>query len=186
MDKVLEAGVQYGDVKMDSKYLSLVNDFAKGAKGYCDLVDEYKLKTRSEFIYYAFLYITDLCNMAIQLPRISEVQDIDISRDKNTDPKFDQMKVLCEFLGDWVYSRQVFDGTAPEGDRQGDVVTADLADDLTDIYRNLRDGLKYFDEGDPDEAVWQWKFSFGIHWGRHATSALRAIYCRLAKGEMEL
>ena len=59
-------------------------------------------------------------------------------------------------------------------------VTGDLADDLMDLYLDLKQGLLYFDAGRPAQAAFHWTFMYGVHWGRHATSALRALHCYLA------
>ena len=43
----------------------------------------------------------------------------------------------------------------------------------------LREGLGYYEQGRLADAVWSWRFLFFTHWGRHASSALRAIIWRL-------
>lgn len=60
-------------------------------------------------------------------------------------------------------------------------VVGDLADDLTDIYRDLAVGLHLHEGGDIDDALWEWGFKFQIHWGKHASSAIRALHCYLAQ-----
>ncbi|HEX8266084.1 MAG TPA: DUF5063 domain-containing protein [Pyrinomonadaceae bacterium] len=51
-----------------------------------------------------------------------------------------------------------------------------LSDDLSDIYRDLKDGLVLYKKGKIAEAVRKWKFHFDIHWGAHLTGAQRAIH----------
>lgn len=65
-------------------------------------------------------------------------------------------------------------------------VTGDIADDLADIYRDLKNGLWLYDNGFKVEAVWEWKESFKTHWGRHVVSALHALYCYVSDECMEL
>ena len=48
----------------------------------------------------------------------------------------------------------------------------DLADDLADIWRDLREGLLLFDSGRREAAGASWQESFAIHWGEHAVNAL--------------
>jgi hypothetical protein len=55
-----------------------------------------------------------------------------------------------------------------------------LSDDVADIYRDLVKGLRLYDRGKANDAVWEWKFSFESHWGRHAVSAIYALHCWLA------
>lgn len=64
--------------------------------------------------------------------------------------------------------------------------TGDLADDLADIYRDLKEGLNLFDLGHEIEAVWEWKYSFQSHWGRHAASALHALHAFAADNDLTL
>jgi len=54
-----------------------------------------------------------------------------------------------------------------------------LFDDLTDIYRELRDGLALWKEATPDaqaEAAWQWRFNYEIHWGEHLFRAMLTVH----------
>lgn len=59
----------------------------------------------------------------------------------------------------------------------GDMMTGDLADDLADIWRDLKHGLNLLDGGNPDAAVFHWREHFLIHWGSHAASALHVLQC---------
>lgn len=54
-------------------------------------------------------------------------------------------------------------------------VVADLADDLADIWRDVKTGLVLFRHGDGDEAAWQWRFMLESHWAHHASAALYAL-----------
>ena len=51
-----------------------------------------------------------------------------------------------------------------------------LADDLSDIWRDLKQGLLLYDSGNVEEAIWQWRFNYEIHWGRHLLGAEYAIH----------
>jgi hypothetical protein len=58
-----------------------------------------------------------------------------------------------------------------------------LCDDLSDIWRDLKEGLVLYDRGEIEEAVWEWQFNFEIHWGRHLTGAQRAIHAYFSEPE---
>jgi hypothetical protein len=62
-------------------------------------------------------------------------------------------------------------------------VVGSLADDIGDIYRDVVTGLRHYRAGRTDEAVWQWTFLFQVHWGEHATGAIRALHAWLAANE---
>jgi hypothetical protein len=51
-----------------------------------------------------------------------------------------------------------------------------LADDLADVYRDVKEGLDLLRSGTPEtDVVWSWRFSLHSHWGGHAVEALRAL-----------
>lgn len=58
-------------------------------------------------------------------------------------------------------------------------VCGTLADDLADIYCDLFDGLELYRAGDPEGAVWEWRFNFDIHWANHLFEAQRVIHSYL-------
>lgn len=45
-------------------------------------------------------------------------------------------------------------------------VVSDLADDLADIWRDVKGGLALYDSGHPTAAVWEWKHHFQFQIGR--------------------
>lgn len=54
-----------------------------------------------------------------------------------------------------------------------------LADALTDIWRDLQEGLIALRQGASAKAVaWHWQFTFRAHWGAHALDALRALHAQ--------
>ncbi len=88
-----------------------------------------------------------------------------------------QFAALAEFLGPRCLYREVFDPYAEPSDPE---VMGDLIDDISDIHRNLLEGLVAWRSGNFGEALWAWRFSFQSHWGEHATSALRALFALCA------
>ena len=58
-------------------------------------------------------------------------------------------------------------------------VIGDIADDLMDIYVDLKEGTLLYESGKTVLAVFQWRTTFGFHWGRHATSAIRVLHIHL-------
>jgi len=72
----------------------------------------------------------------------------------------------------------VFDPT-----KDSEAISGSLADDIADIYRDLKKGLELKETypRQPEAAIWQWRFGFYSHWGKHAMDALLAIHSRLQK-----
>jgi hypothetical protein len=84
---------------------------------------------------------------------------------------------LSAFLGPRNSYREVVDPYEPTSEQE---VTASLADDLADIYRDLLRGCRKWARGECSAAHWEWRFGLESHWGEHATGALRAIHCLAA------
>jgi hypothetical protein len=61
-------------------------------------------------------------------------------------------------------------------------VMATISDDLSDIYRELMQGLVLFQSGQIESALWQWHFTYYAHWGRHLSHAQSAIWQYLCEG----
>ncbi len=51
-----------------------------------------------------------------------------------------------------------------------------LADDLTDIYFELKRGLNMLDAAGPDSVAHLWERGFRCHWGQHLVDAERHLY----------
>jgi len=86
---------------------------------------------------------------------------------------------LRSLLGDADAYQRVF----AMGDQES-TVSASLADDLADIYRELRVGLDALRSGaSPEDVLFEWRNSFEIHWAPHALGALGAMRRALQRFE---
>jgi hypothetical protein len=82
--------------------------------------------------------------------------------------------VLGDQTGYWAY----FDPSAPPNSHE-EAVFGNLADDLADIFRDIKPGLRAWDTGVDvylASIVFDWKLVFGSHWGLHAVGAMRALH----------
>lgn len=61
-------------------------------------------------------------------------------------------------------------------------VMATLADDLSDIHRDLMEGLVRYRAGQFQNALRQWHFLYYTHWGRHLSHAQSAVWQYLSEG----
>ena len=83
-------------------------------------------------------------------------------------------KATCSRFSDlpFRYYRQVFSPCELSAEAP---VTADLCDDLADIYGDLWHGLQALNRGNGVYALTYWRESYLEHWGHHASGALYAI-----------
>jgi hypothetical protein len=65
-----------------------------------------------------------------------------------------------------------------------DEMTGSLADDLTDIYCELKSGLGLYARY-PECALRGWAYGFDRHWGRHLVDAERHLALLAAQGRLE-
>lgn len=95
------------------------------------------------------------------------------------DARFELFSHLRELLGDrdgyWLEFDHIDDSNA---------MTGSLADDLTDIYCELKHGLRLV-ESEPELAVEGWLNGFENHWGRHLADAERHLTALSAQRRLD-
>ena len=57
----------------------------------------------------------------------------------------------------------------------GEVMPGSLAGDIADVALALTHGMRHFHDGNVEEALWWWQFSYLSSWGDQAILALRAV-----------
>ncbi|HWJ65746.1 MAG TPA: DUF5063 domain-containing protein [Nocardioides sp.] len=87
---------------------------------------------------------------------------------------------LAGLLGDLDTYSYVFDPYQPE------VVEGLLSDDLTSIAADLAVGVRHYEAGDVEEALWWWQFSYVSSWGALAGSAMKALLSVVAHDRLDV
>ncbi len=159
-----------------------VSDFVQLAEAFCKLIETEP--SSEEVLHDLHVVLARLYLGALLLPGpFSLLADDDASRDSPVTVEralawhSEVVARFADVLGPQNFYREVFDPYAPLADAE---VTGSLADDIADIYRHIRDGLERWRAGDAGNALFEWRFSFEIHWAEHATGALRALFARSA------
>jgi hypothetical protein len=91
------------------------------------------------------------------------------------DDRFDLFTQLREHLGELDLYWLEYDDPN-EASMDGEHRTGSLADDLTDIYFELKRGLNMLDVAGPDAVARLWEAGFKQHWGQHLVDAERHLY----------
>ena len=99
--------------------------------------------------------------------------DFDIEPERISDDEWKEVYARAAAVPFQYYSSYFDPSKMPPDDHE----IGDLADDIADIYRDLSAGLALVDAGNLPEAQWELRFSFIVHWGRHASGAIRALHC---------
>lgn len=138
------------------------------ARAYCGLIEKVEVADS-----------TWLREMSMLLPRLHAcVEALGTGSGKkeeytllpDLDARFELFVLLRDLLGNRDGYWLEFDVTR---DSQG--MSGSLADDLTDIYCELKHGLRLLEE-EPDQALEDWRNGYHIHWGRHLVDAERHLY----------
>jgi hypothetical protein len=99
---------------------------------------------------------------------------------EDLDQRFELFSRLRSLLGDLDAYWMEFDVTP---DRQE--MSGSLADDLTDIYCELKLGLQGLERNDDERStVGRWRAGFCKHWGQHVVDAERHLYALSARDRL--
>lgn len=144
-----------------------LNNFAEVARRYCDWV-EGEFRDPRQALREARLLLAELQLAAVRLPTtdsVGEEEAIGLSPEEWSHffRKFSDLPLN----GYWDVSNPI-EETKP--------TFHSLADDLAEIYQQVKAGLSLFDKQHYAESAWEWRFNFQVNWGRHLVSAQRALY----------
>ena len=144
--------------------------FARKAKAYCWLIDQPPLLPREKALLKLCQALADLLQLALRLPDLTDEATSDI--ETNCEPVSDAVQEWVSVLRVdhyWV----LFD---PFTNPESSLVFNSLADDLSDVYSDLKRGLYLFDQGLVHAACWEWRSSFTAHWGESLLEIERALF----------
>ncbi len=144
-----------------------IEQFAEVARQYCAWA-EGEFGEAQEEMRRARRLLAELHLAAIQLPDLGIGKDKDATRISHDDwsrmfQKFGSLPLTTYW--------DVFNPL-----EETEPVENSLADDLADIYRDVKAGLSLFEAQDFIDAAWDWRFHFQIHWGQHLVGAQRALH----------
>ena len=143
------------------------NEMAEAATAFCNLIEKVEIADSSW-----------LQEMSALLPRLhaavaalgTEDMRIDLYMTPDLDARFELFADLRALLGNRDSYWMEFDPAHDDQSKSGS-----LADDLTDIYCELKHGLRLM-EHEPDLACHGWRSGFSVHWGKHLLDAERHLY----------
>lgn len=154
------------------------DNFASIVKQYCSWAEGDSL-TQKEEVKKAISLVASLYFNALTLPNQGCGEDI-IAKEIS----HDEWKLVYKRFGALPFN--YYSVSFSPAKIEEAPVTGDVADDLADIYRDLKNGLSLYENRYVTEAIWEWKQSFNTHWGRHAVSLLHALHCYISDECIEL
>jgi hypothetical protein len=158
---------------MNPEWQAAIDGFREAAARFINVVDSCDELANYEFLTSIQRCFLKLYSSVLLLPVVEPKADDDFrvapySGDAKSE-LYGKLKAKLEAGG--IYW-EIFDST-----KFSEPINGSLADDISDIYFDLKESV-YLAERNahPEDTVWEMRFSFSSHWGRHLTSALKAIY----------
>ncbi|MHB1613056.1 MAG: DUF5063 domain-containing protein [Actinomycetes bacterium] len=119
--------------------------------------------------------LVKVSEIALEGARLGALSDVvpserfepDPGPDIDVQPIREGLALLLEGIDEFA---EIFDPLLPD-----QLVGARISDYLADVAADLLHGLRHYEQGRLDEALWWWQFSYLSNWGGHTASALRAL-----------
>lgn len=153
---------------------SLIN-FLQSVRDFCDFIENDRAESHVTFLRMTQSHLHTLYFGGQKLQSVDLIYNLDFEDIMVKAQLENILNSLATRIKDRFYWH-VFDPT-----KKDDIepVCGDLLDDLGDVYKDLKNSLLLLDKGTPAEietAVWTFKNSFDIHWGRHCINAIYALH----------
>ena len=150
-------------------------NFLSAARQIVELL-ELEIIDKEDFFKRAYTALIDLYATGYKLEEIDlkiEKKELDFNKSISFENK--NLKQISTLRYDTKY-RKVFN---PINKNVHELIQGDIALDFEDIYYDLKTELEKMKIGTNEaveDALWQMKFSFTMHWGNHCIDALRAMH----------
>jgi hypothetical protein len=154
--------------------------FVESARKFCALVES-RNWDKEQWVEAILPSLAELYASVLKLPEVDpeEFQELPSEFDVSRERWKELYEALGAFLGESRWYWAFFDPTEPR-DTEEVPIAGDLADDLADIYGDVKPGLNTWDSGVDDyleQIVWDWTdVVFNSHWGLHAVDGMRALH----------
>ncbi|QDU77774.1 hypothetical protein Pan97_48530 [Bremerella volcania] len=157
--------------------LEPIDEFVETATQFCHLVEDHESEPLDRFIRKLQQFLPLMYYQAVKLPDVGSRSEPSYQREITHDQWQSLFGRLVQYLGVhdqyWiVHDVDLVADDVPEA------ILSSLADDVTDIWRDLKNGLLYWEAADEPlrrELIWQWRFHFYGHWSDHVIDAMRAV-----------
>jgi hypothetical protein len=165
---------------MNPEWQPIIDEFRRAATRFIQVVDSRDGLTCEQFLEHVERRLTELHATVLRLPIVAPETDGVDTQTFSADAWAALYGQLREKLGKSDHYWSVFDAT-----EQSPPVDGSLAADISEIYSDLKESLHETDQHPPDaDILWELRFSFTSHWGRHLTSAVKAIFDLRSNGTL--
>lgn len=160
---------------------SYFEDLVVAARRYCRIID--RLRDTEEVSLLPLIPLLPRLHAAVAALQDDGSEVSQLSEWPDFDKRFEMFSRLRDCLGGQDSYWLEYDEVEFTGDNN-DRMSGSLADDLTDIYFELKHGLRMLASNSPDQVAHWWHNSFQTHWGQHLVDAERHLYALRACGRL--
>jgi hypothetical protein len=165
---------------MNPEWQAAINGFREAAARFVKDVDCSDGISAEQFLKRVEICLTELHATALRLPIAAPETDRGDTQPISIDTRAALEGQLRKKFGKSDRYWSVFDAT-----EKAPPVDGSLAGDISEIYMDLKESLREIDQHPLDaDILWGLRFSFTSHWGRHLTSALKAIFDLQSNGTL--
>ena len=150
--------------------------FANTAEAFCAHIEGVATADRVTFIRVCFVLISKLLSEVIELPETAGESDAQTVSEERYDRILQSLKVQFAENNYYTMMFEAFEIAS-------EPAVGSVADDLADIWRELKSGLERLQTGSVEKAVGHWRSSFKDGWGDQATQVLRPLVTLIFKDE---
>jgi hypothetical protein len=150
-----------------------IRAFVEEAGGYCLLIESNESSNSWTFAQACLSRLLRLYDSALHLPELEpETQSL------LSGISHEEWESMREHVGRKLARDYYWEIFEPLEEQKPEPVAGSLSDDLADIWRDLKPGLRECNGTVVaiQDIVWQWRFSFETHWGHHAAGAIAALH----------
>ncbi|MFN8453674.1 MAG: DUF5063 domain-containing protein [Anaerolineae bacterium] len=166
---------------MDIKDRAEVTHFVRVAKSYCDHLENFT-GDKETWLKNVLINLSQLYAAVYSLPEV-ELPEVEVLPEEEFEVDNQEWQDVFQFiamiLGEARWYWEYYDPSALPKDSEAPG-REDLADDLADIYRDVKPGIRAYDKHANEyipEIIWNWRETpFSSHWGIHAANALRVLH----------
>jgi hypothetical protein len=156
---------------MNDELKSVLDRFRLTASRFVETVDSAANHQLEAFLSIIGNRLAELYCIALQLPSVEpDTSDVD-----RTSFSTEEWAILYESLrrkiGPFDVYWAIFDPT-----EESNAVQGSLAQDISEIYYDLKFDLSLADRVPQNDWLWELRFSFRTHWGTHLMRAMAAIH----------
>jgi hypothetical protein len=171
------------DINFEKVYTQVVTEFVTVAGEYCSFVENTLRFTKHDFLDKSRKILSMIYLKMSLLPKFDAIFDDDNEKfvtEEDWDFIHDAVKKKIGFHDEY---REVFDPLTHEQLEQS---TASIADNLADLYQDLKNFVSLYNVGSEEimnDALWECQLNFEEFWGQKLLNALKAIHNVLFSGD---